>query len=482
MRFLMLRQLTLAIGALLALATTASAELLWGANGHPFNAYPGVSIERQLDYVKDLGMKSYRVNISGPSSIDALAALVREGKKRGVEILPVITPGLDLDKEDTDALYEKARKLAFMLGSRFRGQISVWELGNEMENYAIIQPCEMRDNGQKYSCEWGPAGGDGPLDYFGPRWKKASAVLNGLSVGMKQADPAARRAMGTAGWGHTGAFERMQQDGIEWDISVWHMYGQNPEWAFKELARYGHPIWVTEFNNPYGSQHGEHKQVEGLADAMKQLRELQAKYNVEAAHIYELMDETYWAPDFEAYMGLIRLTGSQAKGWTPGEPKPAYFAVRNLIRGQAPAAFPQRDCNLSAMSKDEPLEVRQAGFAYCLVLGRRGSTEEIARRASEIERGEHTFDGLLISMLRSEEFSLASSDFGMTDRDYVDFLFRWLLGRPADGQGLESYARQLRDGSMTRANVAGGIVTSSEFAGKYAATLDMQAADSVPPG
>ena len=26
---------------------------------------------------------------------------------------------------------------------------------------------------------------------------------------------------------------RMAQDGIRWDISVWHMYGSDPEWAFR---------------------------------------------------------------------------------------------------------------------------------------------------------------------------------------------------------------------------------------------------------
>ena len=48
----------------------------------------------------------------------------------------------------------------------------------------------------------GFAGGVGPLDYFGPRWEKVSAALDGLSRGIKSVDPTARRAIGTAGWGH----------------------------------------------------------------------------------------------------------------------------------------------------------------------------------------------------------------------------------------------------------------------------------------
>jgi len=287
----MLKPMLTAAACFLAWASPAAADLLWGANGHPITAYPGISIERQFDYLEDLGMKSYRVNVSDTSSADSLATILAEGRKRGIEVLPVITPGgVDLDKDSVEDLYGKARALAVALGSRFKGEIRTWELGNEMENYAIIKPCEKRDDGTTYPCAWGLAGGTGALDYFGPRWAKVSAVLKGLSDGMTEVDPGIRKAIGTAGWGHTGAFERMKRDGIAWDISVWHMYGEDPEPAFKVLAGYGKPIWVTEFNNPYGSRSGEQQQAEGLAQSMVRLRALQRRYKVEAAYVYELLD------------------------------------------------------------------------------------------------------------------------------------------------------------------------------------------------
>ena len=229
-------------------------DLMWGANGHPLVSYPGTTYEQQLDYLKELGMTSYRVDISSLDQADRLARLVRLAKARGIVILPVITPALDLDKLGADELYAKAHALATALVGRFKGDIRVWALGNELENYAIIKACEMRDDGVQYNCAWGPAGGVGPLEYYGPRWRKVSAVLKGLSDGTTAVDPAIRKAMGTAGWGHLGAFARMEQDGIRWDISVWHMYGSDPEWAFKTLAGFKRPIWVTEFNHPGGGQ------------------------------------------------------------------------------------------------------------------------------------------------------------------------------------------------------------------------------------
>ena len=49
--------------------------------------------------------------------------------------------------------------------------------------------------------------------------------------------------------------------------------------ALKTLAQFGHPIWITEFNHPSGSQSAEEQQSEGLRKTMIRLRELQPVYN-----------------------------------------------------------------------------------------------------------------------------------------------------------------------------------------------------------
>ena len=465
----MFRRTALAAAWFMTMTVAAWADLLWGVNGHPIVSYPGVSIGQQLDYLADLGMKSYRVNISQAKEASKLAALVKEGKIRGIDILPVITPGnIDLEKDSAEQLYGKAHALAVELGSQFKYDIRVWELGNEMESYAIIKACEKRDDGTQYPCAWGPAGGVGPLEYYGPRWAKVSAVLKGLSDGMISVDPTIRKAIGTAGWGHIGAFERMKHDEIEWDISIWHIYGEDPEWAFKTIAGYGKPIWVTEFNNPYGSRRSDQEQAEGLKLAMARLRAMQAAYKVEAAYVYELLDETYWAPDFEAFMGLVRLVPEPDGGWRTGEPKPAYFAVREATRGVRPPPLPQRDCVLDVGPNIASVSLRQASFGHCLVFGRRGDSETVARWA---ETGEGTVPGLLMAMMRADEFNRLYFTDGISDRDYVAFLYRLLLDREGDGYGLDTYARQLGKGTMTRENVALGMIVSSEFQAKHHASL-----------
>jgi hypothetical protein len=309
----------------------AHAEFAWGVNGHPLVSYPGISFEQQLDYVHEMGMTSYRVDINSPDKLVPMRHLIREASARGITILPVLTAAFDLDHQTPELLRSQAYDLAFALVSGLKGQIPVWELGNELESYAIIKPCELQDDGKQYNCSWGPAGGTSALDYFGPRWAKVSAVLRGLTEGAHAADPNVRRAVGSAGWGHTGMFQRLKADGIEWEISVWHMYGEDPEWAFKELVQYNRPIWVTEFNNSLGSQPGDEAQSEGLAKAISRLRSLQKTYRVEAAHVYELMDEAYWGENFEAHMGLVRMRKAEDGQWRAGERKPAFDTVRRLI-------------------------------------------------------------------------------------------------------------------------------------------------------
>lgn len=453
----------MAVGACLA-AQPAAGDIIWGVNGHPVTAYPGVSPEDQLDLVKDLGMTSYRVNISFPDQAAILAPVVDAAKARGVAVLPVLTPGeIDLESDSPSVLYGKAYDFAFGLGSRFKDDIRVWELGNEMEIFAIIRPCELLDDGTVYPCEWGPAGGTGKLDYSGSRWQKVSAVLRGLSDAIHAVDPDLQRAIGTAGWGHVGAFERMREDGIPWDISVWHMYGQDPEWAFKILDDYDRPIWITEFNHPYGSLDGVAAQAEGLTRTMTRIAELSDRYRIEAAHVYQLLDEPYWAPSFEAVMGLVALEPGTGGAWMPGAPKPAYHAVRDSVA----ASSTVRGCDIDATTRLDNQSHRQIAYAQCLVLGRTPEPEALEEWSARLQSGAATAVDLVASLVGSPEFDARFAPDTLDDTGFVALMYRLLLDREADGHGLQSYSAHLADGLMSRDELALAAITSGEFVARH---------------
>ncbi|MEM5517923.1 hypothetical protein WNY37_13275 [Henriciella sp. AS95] len=301
-------------------------DLIWGVNGHPFRAYPDISFETQIRLVRELGMTHYRIGWD----FDQLATLKPIADRYGVTLLPIIHPDGPLDDKTPQQLYDDSFERARWLTRRYRGQFPVWELGNELESHAIIQPCEMRDDGTQYPCEWGPAGGVEPEDYYGPRWDQVSFALRGLLDGAKAGDPHARRAIGTAGWGHLGAFERWKSDGLDWEITVWHDYETVRESYLEVLASFGKPIWITEFNAGGGGFETEEDNARMLTERIAFYRSMREKYRVEAAFIYELLDEPYW-DDFEGKMGLYRLHKNDKDRWYVGDLKPAGEAVKAAL-------------------------------------------------------------------------------------------------------------------------------------------------------
>lgn len=433
--------------------------------------------------MKDLGMRSYRVNISHAHFAPELKALVTEAKAFGIDILPVLTPDVDMEGDDSQSLYSKSYALAFTLASGLSEQVRVWELGNELENFAIIKACEIQDDGVQYNCSWGPAGGNGPLHYFTPRWVKVSSVLKGMIDGINAVDPTLRKAIGTAGWGHTGAFTRMLQDGIDWDITVWHHYEGNPEEALKVLANYGRPIWVTEFNNSQGSENGEQQQAQGLTRMMQHLRDQSQLYRVEAAHIYELLDEPYWAPSFEAVMGLVRVIKDGKGGWRLGPPKPAYQAVKQFIAsapkdppartaGTTPSKQIQPDipryakgttrCDVNQIDRSVTSFENQVAYSYCLLAGRLPSPAEQWHYVLALKAGSGVID-VLQKLLNSNELRTTVFPQNMSNGQFVIRLYQLLLDRNPDGQGFADYVAQLGRGSLTRQQLATTLLISPEF-------------------
>ena len=335
-----------------------------------------------------------------------------------------------------------------------------------MEIHALITACEMRDDGTQYDCSWGTAGGDDPSHYFTPRWKQVSAVLRGLSDGAEAADPTIRKAMGTAGWGHTGAFERMKADGIDWDISVWHHYGDELKRPLDYLRTLGKPVWITEFNR--SGEKGEQDQADGLLDMMRRFRDLRTEYRIEAAHIYELLDEPYWAPSFEATMGLVRLRKTEEGRWTPDGVKLAYGTAKGFIAGGGNAealttAPPTADgCDRKTLNSSVVNHANQLAYLYCLTLHRLPTPAEQWRDSLAMKHGQGITE-TLARLMETREFRQARPVERMTNADYIKGIYMLLLGREPDGRGLSDYLARLDRRELTPPQLALEVAGSGEF-------------------
>jgi hypothetical protein len=304
--------------------------MVWGVNGHPFTAYPNIPWGRQLDDTLRLGMQHYRVNTRGDGSHEYMDTLLPMAEARGVVILPMIQPEVDWVNDTPEAIYERAYALGRSMASRYRGRVPVWSLANEIEGHALLRPCERFDDGTPYPCEWGISIGATARDYHGGRWAQVSAVYRGLSEGVRAGDPEALRAIGVAGWGRFGAFERMHQDGIAWEITVWHDYEGVSEEAVARLTSFGRPIWLMEFNAGADSD-SPAERARQVAERVAHYQRLRALYPIAGAFFYELYDEPYWGDTFEARQGLISLRMNWRGFWEVGPDKPGAGAISAAI-------------------------------------------------------------------------------------------------------------------------------------------------------
>jgi hypothetical protein len=282
----------------------------WGVNGHPIRAaYGTLSMAQQLDLMKDIGISSYRVDVYILDQMDTLDQLVSQALPRGIEILPMLQPELGSDEESS---YDIGLGFGKAFAERFRSSIRFWELGNEWENWVGV---------------W--LDGSRPSRYNTKRYNIVRGMIRGLLDGIHAGDPNSKGIVGNAGWCHYGFQQRLLDDGVNFDITGVHWYsdqgsllkaGCGNRNILAILARWGKPIWLTEFNT-----REETEQDEWLVATMSEVQSVKATYRVERMHIYQLLDEPHLS-GHEATYGLAKADGT---------PKPAFHAVRKFIANLA---------------------------------------------------------------------------------------------------------------------------------------------------
>ncbi len=316
----------------------------WGVNGHPLSqeGYWQVPLSRQLDLARDLGTQWYRIDISAASfqaNTARMDELLDEAGQRGIKLLPVLLPDTPWMSEEASVaqLQSAAADFARAIVSRYQGRISHWELGNELDLFALLKKGEVTRGGKLW--EWdGAPDGSNVEDFHQERYERASALIQGLQAGVKEADPAALTLVNTAGWLHYGFIERLvKEDRVPFDILAWHWYSEMGDMTKVRgsldlvalLNSYGKPLWITEINRRDGSKGGkEGDAADYLAATAKQLGN---HAGIEGFFVYELLDEPYFGTEGESDYGLVRLLRDANTGWKEGGKKPAFERLREVI-------------------------------------------------------------------------------------------------------------------------------------------------------
>ena len=338
--------LTVSIIGMLALLPSSLHAVAFGAYGRSLDFYPG-TYEQQLNLVKDAGLSVYRVDLNSAEQFPNLDRLLATAKPKGLSILPNLSIQSNVAVETEEVLYRRAYDYAKSVVGKYQGEIKVWEMGNELEQNAMVRPGETMDDGSRWSLSWGDSAGDESRYYIAARYNKARGIIRGLCDGAHAASPEARCIVNTAGSLHYGFLQRLISDGVVFDIVGYHWYSHmgslessRPDESglgvnvLAELAKMGMPIWITESNRWTGTIDGNEKaQADDVVGFAKQMASLSSKYNIQAVIFYELCDEHYFdINDFEAHMGLVNVFKDAASGsWFIGAPKLAYIGLKEFL-------------------------------------------------------------------------------------------------------------------------------------------------------
>jgi len=276
-----------------------------GINGHPLSTAPYVAVPAatQIQMIKTLGMKNYRIAILTDSygklhSYD-YRPLKTEADNGGIKLIPCLVPRtLDLNVSTTQA-YNDGKNIGFGFGSQHGSDYDYYELGNELE----LRIIRAGTHGNK------------PEDYNLAGFRVLAAYLKGMDEGLKLGDFGAKTII-NAGWVHYAYLEMLEDAGVNFDVVGYHWYSNMegnvdktfgiPDITVKLAETFKKPIWFTEVNYRNGSMGG--KELEANAWLKYFIKKCKANPWVKGFQVYELLDEPQISKPEEKEYGLVKWT------------------------------------------------------------------------------------------------------------------------------------------------------------------------------
>lgn len=193
-------------------AVGAKKGIMWGVNAHP--GWPGTvyarqSIDVQMKRAASMGLRHFRINMSAAAQdrFDFLNAAIAAARPYGIVVTPVLTP---TETKTEDESYRAAYDMAFKFAQRFRGGVPVWELGNEEDHRVVADSFEDNSDPKKVRAF--------------PNYAAVRGKLRGLLAGIRAGDETSKVAVGDAGGCNYGFTQALWEDGLRWDMTLFHPY------------------------------------------------------------------------------------------------------------------------------------------------------------------------------------------------------------------------------------------------------------------
>lgn len=306
----------------LLLATTSTSStltgsaLMLGINGHMGDApYLATSPAKQIETLRNRGMKWYRLNIQTTSDGTASASTLFEALQAaatagGVKILPMLyLRTLDYSKSESES-YQLGKTVGSNFAAKYGKYFTYYNLGNDLELPLLY----TNKTGQSSS------------DYNRSKFNVVAAYLKGMDAGIKAKDLDAK-TMISAGWLHYGFLKMCESYGVKFDVVAYNWYSdmeiaaaKSPYYISditKKLSSLftTKPIWFTEFNYRYKSTSTTTtNETDQNAFVTKFIAKCKGNTQVKVAIVYQLFDEPYKNGDEKSY-GILKWA-SQYTTWT----------------------------------------------------------------------------------------------------------------------------------------------------------------------
>lgn len=290
--------------ATMATSINAYSTMFYGINGHPLGteAYRSVSAKTQINILKSLGMKIYRIDVmsqvaTGEITVPYLYQPIKTAADAaGITLLPMLYPRtLDFGLSEIDS-YHRGRVLGDRFAKKYKDHFTYYNLANELDN-RIIYPGK---SGRSVS------------DYDIKKFKIAAAYLKGMDDGIKSKDPDAK-TMIDANWMHYQFLLMLQSHGVRFDIVAYHWYDDMERLALENYnisdmtkflsSKFSKPIWFTEIG--FRNETGKRSEAEQKRFLDSFLTKCKNNKQVKAAIIYQLFDEPEKA-GLEAFYGIYK--------------------------------------------------------------------------------------------------------------------------------------------------------------------------------
>jgi len=311
---------------------------LWGVFTNPYvfntpnDSFMPDHVDKQVSYWKDLGLNIVRFNYEFFSDRPEYIKpendyLIKKLQANGIKRLMVVESPLEKDFFNL-ANYQKGYEWGSFIGTHFKGKIDYYQLLNEVSGKAV------KENASGYKIE----------DYDMAKFAPMEEYIKGLSDGIHEADPKAKRVI-CAHWIGVAAIDKLIADDVNFEVIGWNWFsemGDDPTNKKlddgtvlnipKHFEKSGKEFWLTELNRSSGSFDGkEQDQAQYLKTAMDNLMKSGL---VKGVFVYQLFDpnpgdDGKQTPNNQ--LGIIKVKKDSAGKWGPGEKKPAYSTYKDLI-------------------------------------------------------------------------------------------------------------------------------------------------------